>query len=83
LRVVRTERELLKERLNAFKRKLFAAKSEVRGSEQKDLFFDEAESKRGPTPKFQKQLKRIAQLPRAQQHLVIQMLDGVLAQGGR
>ena len=39
--------------------------------------------KRGPTPKFQKQLERIAQLPRAQQRLVIQMLDGVLTQGGR
>lgn len=39
--------------------------------------------KRGPTPKFQKQLERIAQLPRAQQRLVIQMLDGVLAQAGR
>ena len=41
--VVRTERDLLKERLNAFMRKLFAAKSEVRGAEQKDLFFNEAE----------------------------------------
>ena len=39
--------------------------------------------KRGPTPKFQKQLERIAQLPRAQQRLVIQMLDGVLNQGSR
>ena len=39
--------------------------------------------KRGPTPKFQKQLERIAQLPRAQQRLVIQMLDGVLAQTSR
>lgn len=39
--------------------------------------------KRGPTPKFQKQLERIAQLPRAQQRLVIQMLDGVLGQSGR
>jgi transcriptional regulator with XRE-family HTH domain len=39
--------------------------------------------KRGPTPKFQKQLERIAQLPRAQQRLVIQMLDGVLTQAGR
>ena len=36
--------------------------------------------KRGPTPKFQKQLERIGQLPRAQQRLVIQMLDGVLSQ---
>ena len=39
--------------------------------------------KRGPTPKFQKQLERIAQLPRAQQRVVMQMLDGVLAQSGR
>jgi transcriptional regulator with XRE-family HTH domain len=39
--------------------------------------------KRGPTPKFQKQLERIAQLPRAQQRLVMQMLDGVLAQSNR
>jgi len=44
LRVVRTERDLLKERLKAFMRKLFAAKSEARGSEQKDLFFNEAEA---------------------------------------
>ena len=49
LRVVRTERDLLKERLNAFMRKLFAAKSEARGSEQKDLFFNEAEQL-APTP---------------------------------
>jgi transcriptional regulator with XRE-family HTH domain len=39
--------------------------------------------KRGPTPKFQKQLERIARLPRPQQRLVMQMLDGVLAQAGR
>lgn len=39
--------------------------------------------KRGPTPKFQKQLERIAQLPRAKQRLVIEMLDGVLAQASR
>ncbi len=39
--------------------------------------------KRGPTPKFQKQLERIARLPRAKQHVVMQMLDGVLAQAGR
>ena len=39
--------------------------------------------KRGPAPKFQKQLERIAQLPRTQQRVVIQMLDGVLAQAGR
>jgi hypothetical protein len=39
--------------------------------------------KRGPTPKFQKQLERIAQLPRAKQRIVIEMLDGVLAQANR
>ncbi len=44
LRIVRTERDLLKERLNTYLRRLFAAKSEVRGSEQKDLFFNEAET---------------------------------------
>ena len=30
------------------------------------------------TPKFQKQLERIAQLPRAGQQVVMDMLDGVL-----
>jgi transposase len=43
LRVVRTERDLLKEQLNKFKRQLFAAKSEVSGLHQKDMFFNEAE----------------------------------------
>jgi transposase len=49
LRVVRIERDLFKERLGAFMRRLFAAKSEARGSEQKDLFFNEAETL-APTP---------------------------------
>ncbi len=44
LKTVTAERDLLQERLNAFLRKLFAAKSEVRGTEQKDLFFNEAEA---------------------------------------
>jgi transcriptional regulator with XRE-family HTH domain len=39
--------------------------------------------KRGPAPKFQKQLERIAQLPRAKQRVVMEMLDGVLAQASR
>lgn len=39
--------------------------------------------KRGPAPKFQKQLERIARLPRAKQRVVIEMLDGVLAQANR
>lgn len=43
LRVVRTERDLLKEQLNRFKRQLFDAKSEVSVAHQKDLFFNEAE----------------------------------------
>jgi transposase len=42
LRVLRTERDLLKEQLNRFKRQLFDAKSEVSAA-QKDLFFNEAE----------------------------------------
>jgi transposase len=44
LRVTRTERDLLKEQLNKFKRQLFAASSEVTGHHQKDMFFNEAES---------------------------------------
>jgi transposase len=44
LRVVRVERDLLQERLKAFIRKLFAAKSEARGVSQHDLFFNEAEA---------------------------------------
>ena len=41
--VVRTERDLLKEQLNRFKRQLFDAKSEASAAHQKDLFFNEAE----------------------------------------
>lgn len=45
LRVVRTERDLLKEQLNRFKRQLFEAKSEAAASvQQKDMFFNEAEA---------------------------------------
>ena len=36
--------------------------------------------KRGPTPKLQQQMDRIARLPKAQQRFVMQMLDTVLAQ---
>jgi len=43
LRVTRTERDLLKEQLSKFKRQLFAATSEA-SEQQKDLFFNEAES---------------------------------------
>ena len=41
--VVRTERDLLKERLSKFMRKIFSAKSEVSSQSQKDMFFNEAE----------------------------------------
>ena len=44
LRFVSTERDLLKERLDKILRKFFAAKSEARGTEQKDMFFNEAEA---------------------------------------
>ena len=44
LRVTRAERDLLKEQLSKFKRQLFAASSEVAGQDQKDMFFNEAES---------------------------------------
>ena len=44
LRVVTTERDLALERLRALQGQLFAAKSEARGSEQKDMFLNEAEA---------------------------------------
>ena len=44
LRVVTTERDMALERLRALQRSLFAAKSEARGSEQKDMFLNEAEA---------------------------------------
>jgi len=44
LLLTRAERDLLQEQLNRFKRKLFAASSEVTGQHQKDMFFNEAES---------------------------------------
>jgi transposase len=49
LKVVKVERDLLQERLKAFLRQLFAAKSEARGTDQKDLFLNEAEAL-APTP---------------------------------
>lgn len=39
LLLVRTERDLLKERLSKFMRKIFAATSEVSTQSQKDMFF--------------------------------------------
>lgn len=42
-----------------------------------------ATRKRGPAPKWQQQIEAIAQLPKAQQRFVSQVLDTVLAQAGR
>ena len=42
-RVLRVKCDLLKEQLARAMHKMFAAKSEARGSEQKDMFFNEAE----------------------------------------
>ncbi len=44
LRQLRVERDLLRVQLQVAQRKLFAAKSEARGSEQRDLFLNEAEA---------------------------------------
>jgi transposase len=43
-KLLRVERDLYKERVAAFERRLFAAKSEQRGIHQRDLFFNEAEA---------------------------------------
>ena len=43
LRVITVERDLLQERVKAFLRQLFAARSEARGTDQRDLFLNEAE----------------------------------------
>lgn len=44
LKVVTVERDLLKEKLAAHLRQLFAAKSEARSTDQRDLFLNEAEA---------------------------------------
>ena len=41
-----------------------------------------AQGKRGPAPKLQRQLERVSRLPKAQQQVVLAMLDGVLLQHG-
>jgi transcriptional regulator with XRE-family HTH domain len=40
-------------------------------------------AKRGPTPLLQKQIERLNSLPKAQQKVVLKMLDGVLSQTNR
>jgi len=43
-RLLRAQRDLLQEQLNKMMRKVFAASSEVLGTHQKDMFFNEAEA---------------------------------------
>lgn len=43
----------------------------------------ETPAKRGPTPKLQRHMERISELPKTQQRFVLQMLETVLAQQGR
>jgi len=43
-RLLRVQRDLLQEKLNKMMRKVFAASSEVMGTHQKDMFFNEAEA---------------------------------------
>lgn len=40
-------------------------------------------AKRGPTPMWQQKIERLSRLPKTQQKVVLQMLDGVLAQASR
>lgn len=42
-----------------------------------------APAKRGPAPQLQQRIERLTRLPKAQQRVVLQMLDGVLAQASR
>jgi transcriptional regulator with XRE-family HTH domain len=39
--------------------------------------------KRGPSPLIQQKIERLTRLPKAKQKLVLEMLDGVLAQASR
>lgn len=39
--------------------------------------------KRGPASRLQRQIERLGRLPKAQQKVVLQMLDGVLSQASR
>ncbi|MEO7127687.1 MAG: IS66 family transposase zinc-finger binding domain-containing protein, partial [Rhodoferax sp.] len=57
LRIVRTERDLLQEQLNKFKRQLFAASSEAGGAHQKDMFFNEAEDLGASTQPAQEEVE--------------------------
>jgi transcriptional regulator with XRE-family HTH domain len=40
-------------------------------------------AKRGPTPKLQRHMQRISELPKTQQRFLLQMIETALAQAGR
>jgi transcriptional regulator with XRE-family HTH domain len=42
-----------------------------------------APAKRGPTPKLQQQVERLARLPKTKQRVVMEMLEGLLSQAAR
>ena len=55
--------------------------AQVLGVGVEDLLNTQAKpAKRGPTPKIQRQLERVSQLPRARQRMVSEVLDSLLAQ---
>lgn len=57
--------------------------SETLGISVEELIgIDAKPGKRGPTPKLQRQLERLLQLPRSKQRFVTEMLDTVLQQAG-
>jgi len=60
------------------------ALSKALGTSVEDLLGTNAKpGKRGPSPKIQRQLERLKELPKSQQRFVHQMLEGVLQQAGR
>lgn len=60
---------------------LLAAIARRLGVSIEELIDDQPKtSKRGPAPKLQQQMERIAQLPRTRQQFVMQVIESVLAQ---
>lgn len=84
-RVRTVERDLLREQLKAAQRKLFAAKSEARGSEQRDLFLNEAEALTAATSAspVQESVPDIEVAPHKRKKRGRKPLDPSLPQGDR
>ena len=63
---------------------LLPALARTLGVSMEELVGEEIKpAKRGPTPKLQRQLERITQLPKGKQRFVMEMIDTVLQQAGR